>query len=233
MSAFSTRITQQLSQSLSAKALLMTHYQPQRALAANVKLLINASAFSTTSDQLRDAQLDLMNAWNAEADDELQDKLTMTEVSVGQQILALKAAPLADKRSVLASMPIINVQHAAEFLGITEPRLNHFNAFHHDLFGRCYMNQRHYSLDELVLIESNPEWLCDYRKSFAPAAAPMPDYPQFGCFTVVDEKLAMAFCNLARNELPKVAYVTSHGVSVYYLADLDKIRVEKLKAEQT
>lgn len=224
-------LAQTKSERLIAQSLLMTHYQPQRALAANVKLLIESPALSTTFSQLRDAQLELMNAWNAEADDELQDKLTMTEVSVGQQILALKAASLDDKRIVLASIPIIQRQYAAGFLGITELAFNHFSAFHHDIFGQCYMNQRCYSLDELILIDSKPEWLSNYRKSPTPAAAPKPGYPQFAHSTVVEDKVAMAFCNITRDELPRVAYVTSR-VSAYYLADLEKIRIAKLEAQQ-
>lgn len=215
-----------------AKALLMSHYQPQRALAAKVKTLITAPTFSITSGQLRDAQLDLMNAWNAEADDELQDKLTMTEVSVAQQILALKMAPSADKCIMLASMPIIDVQQAAGFLDLTELDFNHFIAFHHDIFGKCYMNRRRYSVDELMLIRSNPEWLSNYRKPRASVVAPMPDYLLFGSFTVVEEKVAMAFCNITRDELPKVAHVISRNVLAYYLVDLDKIRVAKLEAQQ-
>jgi hypothetical protein len=230
MTEFSSRMTQQWSASLTAKGLLMNHYQPQRALAAKVKLLLNASAYSTNSAQFCNAQLALMNAWNAEANEELQDKLTMTEFSVGQQILALKAAPLAHKHNVLSSMPIIDVQHAAGFLGITELALNYFNAFHHDLFGKCYMNRRHYSLDELMLINNNPEWLSDYRKPLASAAALTRDSPR--CLTVVEEKVAMAFCNIKRDELPEVAYVISRDVSVYYLADLEEIRVAKWKREQ-
>lgn len=225
-------MTSSLLAQTAAKALLMSHYQPQRALAANVKLMLNAPAFSFTSAQLLDAQHELMNAWNAEADDELQDKLTMTEVSVGQQILALKAAPLADKRIVLASMPIIDVQQAAGFLGTTEPAFHHFITFHHDIFGQRYIHQRRFSLDELLLIENNPEWLSNYRTPRTPAATPMSGYPQFGSFTVVEEKVAMAFCNITRDELPKVAHVTSHKVLTYYLVDLDKIRVAKLEVQQ-
>jgi hypothetical protein len=232
MTPFPSRLTQQLPPSLTAKALLMTHYQPVRALAANIKLMLDAPVVSLISSQVCDAQLDLMNAWNAETDDELQDKLTMTQVPVGQQIRNLMAAPLAEKRIVLASMPIIDVFHAAGVLGITELALNHFNAFHHDTFGQAYMSQRHYSLDELMLIKSNPEWLSDYQMAPAPATVPMSDSPQFGRFTVVEEKVAMAFCNVTREELPKVATVARHNVSAFYLADLDKIRVAKLKAEQ-
>lgn len=225
-------MTSSLLAQTAAKALLMSHYQPQRALASNVKLMLNAPAFSFTSAQLLDAQHELMNAWNAEADDELQDKLTMTEVSVAQQILALKMVPLADKCIVLASMPIIDVQQAAGFLGLAELEFNHFIAFHHDIFGKSYMNRRRYSVDELMLIHSNPEWLSNYRKPRAPAAAPMPGYLLFGRFTVVEEKLAMAFCNITRDELPKVAHVTSRNILTYYLVDLDKIRVAKLEAQQ-
>ena len=232
MTAFHPRLIQQLSTSLTAKVLLMTHYQPLRALAAKVKLSLDAPVFSITSNQFRDVQLDLMDAWNAEDDEELRDKLTMTQVPVGQQIRDLKAAPLAAKHIVLASMPIIDVLYAAVSLGLTEPAFNHFIAFHHDIFGQRYMNQRRYSLDELMLIESNPEWLSNYRKSPAPAAARKPGYPQVVHFAVVEEKAAMAFCNITRDELPKAAWVTSHNVSAYYLDDLDKIRVTKLKTQQ-
>lgn len=225
-------MTSSLLAQTAAKALLMSHYQPQRVLAAKVKTLIAAPAFSTTSGQLRDAQLDLMNAWNTEADEELQDKLTMTEVSVAQQILVLKMARLADKCIVLASMPIIDVQQAAGFLGLTELDFNHFIAFHHDIFGKCYMNRRRYSVDELMLIHSNPEWLSNYRRPPSTAATQESVDAQFLRFTVVEEKVAMAFCNITRDELPKVAHVTSHNVLTYYLADLAQIRVAKLEAQQ-
>jgi hypothetical protein len=231
MTAFPSRLIQQLPPSLTAKALLMTYHQPQRSLASKVKSLLDAAAFSTNPDQLRDAQRDLMNAWNAEADEELQDKLTMTEVRVGQQILALKAAPLADKPTALVSMPIIDMHNAALFLGVTVFGFNHFIAFHRYIFGQCYMNRRHYSLHELMLIDSNPEWLSDYRKSPVQHATSTADW-QFRFYWVVEEKVAMAFCNITRDELPKVTYVTSDDISAYSLADLDKIRVAKLKAQQ-
>lgn len=232
MTTFRPRMTQQLPPILAVKALLMTHYLPLRALAANLKLLLDPPLFIFTSTQINDALRARMNAWNADDDEELQDKLTMAEVPVGQQIRDLKAASLADKFIVLASMPIIDVFHAAMFLRITECAFIHFNAYHHDVFGQRYMNKRRYSLDELMLINSNPEWLSDYRKGHVLAPASMPDDSQFGRFTLVDEKLAMAFCNITRAELPKAAYVTSRAVPTYYLADLDKIRVAKLKAEQ-
>ena len=225
-------MTKQFASILTVKALLMTHYQSLRTLAANVKLLLEMPVSSTTSAQFNDAQLDLMNAWNAEDDEELQDRLTMTQVPVGQKIRVLKAAPLTDKLIVLTSMPLINREYAAEFLGIPETVLSHFNAFHHDIFGSFYMGCRHYSLDELTLIESNQEWLSGHRKSLAPASSLIPGYPRFHRFTVVEEKVAMAFCNITRDELPEVAYVTRHKVTTYYLTDLEKIRVGKLKAHQ-
>ena len=233
MTALSLRITQQLPPNLTVKALLMAHFKPQRTLEAIVKLMRSAPDSSIPTAQLRDAQQNLMNTWNANHNnDELGDKLTMIQVPVDQQIRDLKATPLADKRIMLASMPIISGQHAAYFLRIAEESFYHFNIFYHDVFGQIYMNQRHYSLDELKLIESNPEWLTNHRKSFTPASTTPPDDPQIHPLTLVEENVAMAFCNITRHELPKVAYVSSEKVPTYYLADLDKIRVEKLKTHQ-
>jgi hypothetical protein len=210
----------------------MAHYQPQRTLEAIVKLMVSAPASSIPRDQYLDAQRNLMNTWNANDNNgELKDKLTVAQVPVDQQIHTLKAAPLEDKHIVLASMPIIDGLLAACFLGISQLTFYHFNMFYHDIFGQHYMNQRRYSLDELTLIACNPEWLSNHRKSFVVAAAPMAGDPLVHRGTVVEEKVAMAFCNITRDELPKVAYVTNK-VSAYYLDDLDEIRVAKLKAHQ-
>lgn len=230
MTAFSSYLTQQLLARLAAKTLLMAHYKPLRALDAKVKFLFNAPPSTIPQARLNNALRHRMDAWNAGDDDELQCNLAMTQVPVGHQIRTLKAAPLTDKRLLLASMPIVDVQHAAWFLNLTEPAFNHFNAFHRDIFGQCYMNRRRYSLDELTLIKNNPEWLSGHLKSFAPATIPMPNYPQFHPLTVVDYKVAMAFCNIPWEDMPKVAYVTKDGVCTYYLADLDKIRIENLSA---
>ena len=232
MTAFSSSLTQQLPATLAAKALLMAHYHPMRASDANLKLLLDTPPSTITSRQFNNALRCRMEACTAENDGELQDNLTMAQVPVGHQIRALKAAPLADKRMVLASMPVIDAQHAARFLNLPETAFYHFNAFHRDIFGQCYMNRRHYSLDELTLIKNNPEWLSGHLKSFVSAPPAMPDYPQFNPSTVVDYKVAMAFCNIPWENMPDVAYVTSAGVSTYYLTDLEKIRIESLKNYQ-
>ncbi len=225
-------LPQPLSSSLNAKAELMNNYQQKRAVAANLKRLHDTPASLAKATQIRAAQFDLMNAWNIEADDGLLDQLTITDALVGQQILALKAAPLADKPIMLSSMFVIDVHHAALFLGITNFSINHFNAFHGNIFGKQYMNERHYSLDELMLIDSNPEWLTDYRAPSCLTAPATPSNCQFSPYTVVEEKVAIAYCNISRVELPKVAYVTSDNIQTYCLIDLEKIRVAKLKAQQ-
>jgi hypothetical protein len=229
MTALPLRTTQHLPPILTLKALLMAHYQPQRTLEAIVKLMLSAPAFSVPTAQFLGAQNNLMDTWNANHNNgELGDKLATAQVPVDQQIHALNAAPLENKRIVLASMPIIDGLCAACFLGIPQHAFDPFNMFYHDIFGQQYMNQRRYSLDELTLIASNPEWLSNHRKSFVAAATPKPVDPLLHRWTVVEEKVAMAFCNITRDELPKVAYVTNK-VPAYYLADLDEIRVAKLK----
>jgi hypothetical protein len=230
MIALSYSLPQQFRAILTVKTLLMEHYQSMRASDANVKLLLDAPPSTITSAQFKNALRHRMELCNSEDDDELQGDLTLAQVPVSHQIRALKATPLADKPIILASMPIIDVQHAAWFLNLTETAFNHFNAFHRDIFGQCYMNRRHYSLDELTLIKNNPEWLSGHLKSFAPATTLMPNYPQFNPSTVVEYKVAMAFCNTPWEDMPKVAYVTRDSVCTYYLADLDKIRVENLNA---
>lgn len=231
MTAFPSILIQQLPANLAAKTLLMAHYEPLRALDAKVKLLFAARPSAITSTQLTNALCRQREAHNADDDDELQCNLIMTQVPMGHQIRALKAAPLADKLLALAFMPIIDVQYAAVSMGLTEPAFNHFIAFHHHIFGQRYMNQRRYSMVELLLIESNPEWLKNYRKSPAPAVRLKPNDAEFVRHMVVEEKVGMAFANITRDELPKIAYVTCR-VPAYYLCDLEKIRVAKLKEQE-
>jgi hypothetical protein len=217
-----------MSHNLTAKAAVMDYYKQHRASMGIIKtLMFNA----TTRVQFEAALYVSKHAWNFEAGSELMDDLTVTEVPMGQQILALRAASLANKRAVLASMPIIDVSTAAAYLGMTQPAFNHFAAFHHNIFGYYHMNQCRYSMDELVMVQNNPEWMAGYRKADQLAMVGAPDYHRFDKCTAVDEKVAMAFCNLTRHELPKVAYGSQHG-DYYSLADLEKIRVTKLTAQQ-
>lgn len=226
MSAFHLHAHQQTRKSLTAKAMLMTHFQPQRTLGS----LIRNRTLSATTAQSRIDQAALMNAWNAEVNEDLLDQLTMTVIPMSQLILVLKAAPLKKKRDVLSTMPIINDHSAAMFLGITQPAFNHFISFHRYIFGAHYMGKRCFSADELMLIAANPEWT-----STTPATARKAthlDHTHFDYGTVVEEKVAMALGNLTRSELPKIAYVTSSDIRTYSLADLENIRIAKLSALQ-
>lgn len=156
--------------------------------------------------------------------------------AVAQQIPSalaqLKAASLGEKRQVLRYMHIVSPAVSAAFLGTSEDIANELKSS--DSFGvplgKNYAGSHSFSMAELELIADNTVWVeCGDGISLKKAQAAY-DETILDHVTLVDEETAIAFTNLSSDELHAAVPRTSHTRRPYRLADLEEIRVAKMKA---
>lgn len=71
----------------------------------------------------------------------------------------LQKAPLEDKRIYLRAVPVISAPVVAAYLGVATAAVNKFTADHYQVIGNRYARGYCLSMNEVFLIEQNPQWL--------------------------------------------------------------------------
>lgn len=140
----------------------------------------------------------------------------------------LEAAMLTNKRAVLRAVPLINVQVGAAFLGMTTAALYDLLYKSNGLLGDYYASAYCLSIDELFLIAENPNWLHDGDQRNEPSDTVLPDDRAFDHVLFVGETVACAFLDLTPSELGRQVQRSANRRRPYRLADLEKIRTEKM-----
>jgi hypothetical protein len=147
-------------------------------------------------------------------------------------VALLKKSPLEDKRTYLRAVPVISAPVAAAYLGCTTAAMNTFTAEHYHAVGDRYARGYCLSMDEVFLIEQNPQWLGDVVSQKDGGAIETTDGNTFDYLLYVGEDVACAFTDMMPSELRKAAKVGPQAMRPYRLSDLEKIRVAKLNGQQ-
>lgn len=140
----------------------------------------------------------------------------------------LRMASPANKRAVLRAAPVVSAPIAAAYLGITTRAMNEFTGDHFRVIGDNYAGGYCLSIDEVFLIEQNPQWLkgaMSSNKVFDPEQA---NDNVFDHLLYVSTEMACAFTDLPPLELSKAARRSAQSRRPYRLADLESIRAAKL-----
>lgn len=219
-----------MSQNLAFKASAMNSFKQQNALTNSVA---NLSYAPTMPEDIRASMRVVIRNAHEKAYRQLRSEAKLSMIPMDQQIAALKAAPLTDKRNLLDSMPIINVPIGAAFLGVAEADLHDLNSHSGGVFGDMYMRRRCNSMNELLLIAQNPGWL-RYRPDGLPPLD-SPDAAMLYEITYVDIWTASAYTNMSWDKMQKEVRANGsfHGWDrTYRVSDLEKIRIANLSAQQ-
>ncbi|MCA1856418.1 hypothetical protein LE190_10870 [Massilia oculi] len=217
-------------QNLAVKATAMNGQMQQRALRGSIA---SVAYDSTTPENVR---IKLRTAMQKSVENEyrqLHAEAKSSMIPVDQQIAALRAAPLTEKRELLDALPIIPVPVGAAFLGVAEADLHDVNSQGYGVFGDAYLRRRCNSMNELLLISQNPGWL-RYHPEGSPALV-LSDTVMLYAITYVDVQTACAYLNMRWDEVTK--QVPANGRyyrydRTYRVSDLEEFRVAKLKAKQ-
>jgi hypothetical protein len=147
----------------------------------------------------------------------------------------LKAASLYEKRKVLRYMQIFSPAVSAAVLGTTEDFVNELKGPEYEdmvSFGGKYAGAHCYSMAELELVASNKVYVNDraYTSVFRKTSTTQLYDCMLDYVLLVDTETAMAFTDMTKAELNANVPQVGHSRRPYRLADLEKIRVAKLKA---
>ena len=145
-------------------------------------------------------------------------------------VAQLKKAPLEDKRIYLRAVPIISAPVAAAYLGVTTAAVNKFTANHYHAIGDRYARGYCLSMDEVFLIEQNPQWLAGVQSQNDAGGVDAVEDGVFDCLLFLSEDVACAFTDMKPSELHKAAKAGVQALRPFRLSDLEKIRVAKLSA---
>ncbi|MCS0631664.1 hypothetical protein NX786_20260 [Telluria mixta] len=223
-------VSQIMSQNLAVKAAAMNSYKQLRAMTAS---LAKDADHSTIPEKIRTKVRTVVQISNENAYRQLRSKTTLSMIRVYQQIFALRDVPLADKRKLMDAMPIIPVPVGAAFLGVAEADLHDINSQSRGAFGDMYLRRRCNSMNELLLIAQNPEWLHDRVDS---SALVLGNCRVLDSIIYVDIRTAAAYTDMELCEVDN--QVKSNGRfsyvygPTYRVSDLEEIRVAKLNAQQ-
>jgi len=147
-------------------------------------------------------------------------------------VAQLRKAPLEDKRTYLRAIPVISAPVAAAYLGVTTGAINSFTAEHSRAVGDRYARGYCLSMDEVFLIEKNPQWLVGVVSPKGADEVEAFDNSAFDSLLYVGADLACAFTDMTLSELRKAVKVGPQAMRPFRLSDLEKIRVAKLNAEK-
>lgn len=189
---------------------ILTHY-------TSAKIAAFLATFDT-ADVFDD--LDTAKKWAESMQTRLASALSMLEQS-----------SLQDKREVLRYLQIISTPVAAVFLGVTERALNSMKHNHRCILGAEYAGGYCYSLEELTLIAENLRWTCDWDYTKRPEMVSI-DSAILDYAILVDEKTAVAITQEVPALLQKLVSTTEHLRRPYRLAELEQIRLVKVRAQQ-
>jgi hypothetical protein len=140
----------------------------------------------------------------------------------------LRAASLADKRTVLRSVQLVGAPVAAAYLGIAPRTLSMFTERHAQVIGAPYARGYCLSIDEVFMIEQNPQWLAGAVSDKDVNNPNQGDGSVFDCLLYVSEEVACAFTDMTPRELGKAVTAGAQASRPYRLSDLEKIRAAKL-----
>jgi hypothetical protein len=219
-----------MSQNLAFKATAMNSQMQQRALRGS----ITSIAYDSTIPE--EVFIKLRMAMQKSVEDgyrQLHAEAKSTTIPVDQQIAALRAAPLTEKRNLLDALPIVPVPVGAAFLGVAEADLHDINSQGCGVFGDTYLRRRCNSMNELLLISQNPGWLRYHPEESS--ALVLSDPMMLYAMTYVDVQTACAYLNMKWHELK--IQVQANGRyhrydRTYRVSDLEAFRVTKLKSQQ-
>lgn len=145
-------------------------------------------------------------------------------------VAQLSKAPLEDKRSYLRAAQVISAPVAAAYLGVTAGALSKFTTGHINVIGGRYARGYCLSMDEVFMIEENPQWLAGAASLKNVSNVNAVDDSAFDYLLYVGEDVACAFTDMTPSELSKAAKQGTQALRPYRLSDLEKIRVAKLNA---
>ena len=144
----------------------------------------------------------------------------------------LQKAPLEDKRAYLRAVPVISAPVAAAYLGVTTAAVSKLTADHYQAIGNHYARGYCLSMDEVFLIEKNPQWLAGMQSQNDAGGINPVDDNVFDHLLYVGKDVACAFTNMAPWEVRQAVKAGAQAMRPYRLSDLEKIRVAKLNAIQ-
>jgi hypothetical protein len=167
-------------------------------------------------------------------ENDIKLKVAAFKIFEGQDLVKpvaqMSKAPLEDKRAYLRTAQVISTTVSAAYLGITAGVLSKFTASHRNVIGGRYARGYCLSMDEVFLIEQNPQWLAgDVSHEHADEVKAV-DANTFDYLVFVGEDVACAFTDMEPSELRKAVKVGAQTLRPYRLSDLEKIRVAKLNS---
>jgi hypothetical protein len=216
---------------LALKTKLMNAKAESMKMLSDVRCFLRGPSAYTTNEQDEPVHI-LMDAFVAQTSKDIERQLSeFASTNVGKlttRIQQLQAAPLANKHSMLRSVPLVSVPIGAAFLGINTSMLYKFTADFAGIIGDFYAGGYCLSIDEILMIEQNPQWCGAITRVNEVTAKKPVDGRIFDHMLNVNECVACAFANMTPSELRSTVQQNSQTRRPFRLADLEKVRVEKL-----